>query len=347
MFFKRDKHTKRDWAVGLDFGASCVRGVIIRRGDAVPKLAAFDIRPLKAAVGQADSIAPAAAAVAQLFGGWSIPDRHAFAVINPIGTVVCQAELPRMPLSEARAALRLKHRDFTNYYLDLVEQDVTVAQPQNAQSIKMQLLVGAAPHEPVRWYRDVLLAAKVCPAAIELSALTVVNGLLVTESELCQSAAVLLLDFGAHSTAMNFLRHSRLLFTHIMYFGSHQITEHLAHKLGVELPAAEIDKQKMTAPVQELLPAAIAPLARELRWSIDFFERQHEARVSRVLACGGVAGSAKILEVIGQEAGIHIEAWNCLQHLDTTQTRGDRAQLAAATPVLAAALGAVLARSAE
>ena len=313
------------------------------------KLAAFDVRPLPVVAGRNDSVAAAAAEVAQLFGGWSVPERRAFAVINSPGKAICRAELPRMPLSEARAALRLNgsrylHRDLSNCYFDLVEQGATAGQPAPAKTTKMQLLVGAAPREEVLWYRNVLLAAKVRPEAIELSSFTVANGLLATEPELCRTETVLLLDFGAHTTAMIFLGNSRLLFTHVMYFGSQQITEPLAEKLGVALPAAEIEIQTMTEPVQALVQALIVPLARELRFSIDYFDQQHDCRVSRVLACGDAAGSAKIMEILGREAGIHIEVWNCLQHLDTSPISGDRAQLAAAAPTLAAALGAALAR---
>ena len=352
MFTRRSKKTNRDWAVALDFGTSQVRGVFIRRVDGATQLEAFDARPLKSTAGQADSVAAAAAEVAKLFNGWRVPERSAFAVINPPGTVVCQVELPPMPLSEARTALQLNsvrylHRDLSNYYLDLAEQTGPSDQPRPAKNAKLQLLVGAATHEDVRWYRNVLLAAKVRPAAIELSTLTVVNGLLATEPELCQNEVVLLLDLGARTTSMNFLRRGQLLFTHVMYFGSQQITEQLAHKLGLELPAAEIERLKMSEPVQALVQTAISPLARELRSSIDFFDQQHDCRVTRALACGGVAGSTKVLEILGREAGVNIEPWNCLQRLDTTKTQGDRDQLAAIAPELAAAVGAALARLSE
>ena len=92
------------------------------------------------------------------------------------------------------------------------------------------------------------------------------------------------------------------------------------------------------------MTVAISPLAREIRSSIDFFDQQHDCRVTRTLACGGVSGSAKILETLGREAGITIEAWNCLQRLDLTQTRGDRDHLPTLAPELAAAVGAALAR---
>lgn len=376
MFFIRNKKTKSEWAVGLDFGTSQVRGVLFQRASTTLKLKsadaeslaatknnstytafkykleAFEVRPFPFTVGKPESISAAAAVVAELFSCLRAPDRCAFAVINPVGTVVCQVELPRMPLPEARAALQLNsvrflHRDLSDYYIDLTEQIVEGAPTPAPKNTKMQLLVGGATRADVLWYRHVLTAAKVRPVAIELSTLTVVNGLLATEPELCQKEAILLLDLGARSTSMNFIWRGQLLFTHVMYFGSQQITEHLAQKLGLDLPAAEVEKLKMSEAVQGLVQAAISPLARELRSSIDFFDQQHDCRISRTLACGGVAGSPKILEILGSEVGIRIEPWNCLGRLDTTETRGDQAQLAVVAPELAAAVGVALTRLSE
>ena len=362
MLFRRNKKTKSDWVVGLDFGTSQVRGVLFQRvsttlklksADAQAlaatnnnstytafkyKLEAFAVRPFPFTPGKSENISAAAAVVAELFSALSAPDSCAFAVINPIGTVVCQVELPRMPLPEARAALQLNsarflHRDLSNYFIDLTEQSAVGTPTPAPKNNKMQLLVGAATRPDVLWYRNVLMTAKVRPLAIELSTLTVVNGLLATEPELCQNEAILLLDLGARTTSMNFLWRGQLAFTHVMYFGS--------------LQTAEAEKLKMSETVQKLVQTAISPLARELRSSIDFFDQQHDCRINRTLACGGVAGSPKILEILGLEVGIRIEVWNCLDRLDTTATRGDQAQLAVVAPELAAAVGVALARLSE
>ena len=361
MFFRRKKNTQREWAIGLDFGANQLRGVLIGRQAVALRyktvdkpsptanactafgycLEAFDVRPFVSVVGKADSIAEAAATVAQLFNGWNTPGRCAFVVINPAGAIINQTELPSMPLPEAREALRFNQRNLGNCYFDLAENGAS-----DVKNAKMQLLVGAATREEVLWYRDVMVAAKVRPMAIELSTLTVVNGLLLTEPELCQNETVLLLDIRAKTTAMNFLQKGRLLFTYVMNSGSSQITKHLALKLNLDLETAE--QLQKSAPVEEFMQPAIAPLAHELRATIDFFEGQHECRVGRVFACGDLAGAPKNLEILSRESGIHIEAWDFLQRLDITKTRGgDSAQLAAVAPNLGAAVGAALARLSE
>ena len=344
MFFRQNNKSKRVWAIGLDFGTSQVSGVLIRREATALKLDAFDMRPLPPTDGKPGSVAAAAAVVSQLFTGWSVPDRCAFAAINPPSAIINQTELPQMPLSEARAALH--QQNLSNCYFDLLVDDAPDAQQPDANRAKMQLLVGAATREEVRWYRDVMLAAKIRPAAIELATLTVVNGLLVTEPELCQAETILLVDFRTNTTAINFIHHGRLLFTYVIQSGSRQITEQMALNLNLDLATAE--KLRTEQPIEDFLQPALTPLAQKFRNAIDFFEGQHEHHVSRAFACGAMAGSAKTLEILSREAGIHLEAWNCLHRLDATQTQGGAGlQLAAVAPELAAAVGAALARVSE
>ena len=100
----------------------------------------------------------------------------------------------------------------------------------------------------------------------------------------------------------------------------------------------------MTDPVQALVRTAISPLARELRSSIDFFERQHECHVSQAFACGGSACSPVLLEILSEAVGIHIDRWNPIETFDTTHFNGAGAQLSELAPTLAAAVGAAAAR---
>jgi type IV pilus assembly protein PilM len=350
MLFKRDKgKKKREWAIGLDFGASEVRGIVIRRCGSALEIEAYGERPLAVTVGKPGDGLLAGVQVAELLDGLKVQDRRVFAAISSPSTVVCQTELPRIPLEEVRSALKLNssrylHRDFSNCYLDVVELVEPNPDAKSPKAAKMQLLVGGASKEDVLWYRDVLVAAKARPEVVEPTAIAVVNALQAIEPEICQKEIVLLVDIGMRSTAMSFLRRGLPLFTRIMRFGGQQVTEYIGQMLTMEPAHAEEEKIKMTETVQPMVRTAISPLARELRSSIDFFERQYECRVSRAFGCGGSAGSPKMLEIIGREAGINIEMWDSVQRLGTTRFRGDATQLATKSPALAAVVGAAVAR---
>ena len=349
MLFGWDKEQrKREWAIGLDFGAGEVRGIVIRRHGSTLEMEAYGKRAFVGEVGKPGDEPFAGGQVAELLDSLKVQDRRVFAAISSPSAVVCHTEFPRIPLGEVKGALRLNsarylHRDFSNYYLDVAVLAEPVSDAKSPKAAKMRLLVGGASKGDVLWYRNVLEAAKARPEAIELAAICVVNAFQAVEPEICQKEIVLLLDMGARSTAMNFLRQGLPLFTRIMPFGGQQMTGYIGQTLTIGLAPAEEEKIKMTEKAQPLVRTAISPLARELRSSIDFFERQYECRVSRAFGCGGSASSAKMLEILGQELGMHIDGWNPLQHLGTAHFRGDAAQLTAEAPSLASVVGAAVA----
>jgi type IV pilus assembly protein PilM len=350
MLFKQEKNQrKRERAIGLDFGASEVRGIVIRRRGSTLELEAYAERPLAGIViGKLDDEMSAGGHVAELLGNLKVQDRRVFAAISSPSAVVCHTEFPQMPLEEVKGALRLNgarylHRDFSNCYLDAVELVESSPEAQAPKAGKMQLLVGGASKKDVLWYRNALVAARARPETIELAAISAMNAFQAVEPEICQKEITLLVDMGAHSTAMSFLRRGLPLFTRITHFGGQHVTEYIGQMLTLGMAAAEEEKLKMTETIQPLVRTAILPLARELRSSIDFFERQHECVVTRAFGCGASARSRKMLEILGQESGMQIESWNPVQHLSTAHFRGDAALLSDKAPALAAVVGAAVA----
>ena len=53
----------------------------------------------------------------------------------------------------------------------------------------------------------------------------------------------------------------------------------------------------------------VAPLGRELRASIDFFEHQREKTVNKILISGGAARSEFLLQLLQTELGVTCKAW--------------------------------------
>jgi Tfp pilus assembly PilM family ATPase len=149
---------------------------------------------------------------------------------------------------------------------------------------------------------------------------------------------------GARMTSINFLLDGMPLITRIMHFGGVQISEYIGQVLMLKPQEAEEEKCKMSAPVQELVKAAISPLAREIRSSIDFFERQHDLHIQRICACGGAACSAQVLAILGEAIGTQVESWNPVQSLDVSHFNGESQRVLAIGPSLAAAVGVAAAR---
>lgn len=347
MFLKRNKQQRLDKAIGLDLGTNQIKAAVVRRHRDKLVLAEYAVRSLP--VGQIKSYKDPqfAAELQNVVNSLKTTDRHAFVTLSCRSAMVCQTEFPPAPLEEIKNALKLNssgylHRDFSSYYLDAFELkkgDDT----KNKAGAKTKVLIGGAQKDEVDACRAALVAAKIKADAVELAAVSVVNAFQVSYPDM-KDEVVLLVDIGGRSTSINFLRQGIPLITRIMHFGGFQLSEYIGQMLTLDANAAEQEKVKMSEPVQALVRTAISPLARELRSSIDFFERQHESHVSQAVACGGCACSPVLLDLLSEAVGLRVARWNPVENLDTAHFNGDGAHLAELAPTLAAAIGAAAAR---
>ncbi|MGA2220441.1 MAG: type IV pilus assembly protein PilM [Verrucomicrobiia bacterium] len=349
MYFTGKRQNKRDVAVGLDLGASQIKAVILRRkGDAL-ELAEYAVMDSSsAAMGKPGAAQPLAAELQQLMAQFKIQERRASVAISCSSVMVCHAEFPPVPLAEIKSALKLNssgylRHDFSSYYLDAFELKKGNKSANGKDVDKTSVLVGGANRTEVDAYRDALVAAKIKPEVIELAAVSVINAFHVSHLG-TKDEVVVLVDIGAHMTSINFLLDGMPLITRIMHFGGAQISDYISHTLMLEPHEAEEEKRKMSAPIQELVKTAISPLAREIRSSIDFYERQNDRHIGQIYACGGSACSPQMLAILGEAVGTHVECWNPIQSLDVSRLNGETPRVLALGPSLAAAVGAAAAR---
>jgi len=382
MLFGLSKKRKLDVALGIDLGASQIKAAVVRHQGDKLELVEYAVRSLPASSAKSYRGPEFAAELQKLVDGLKTSDRHAYVTISCSSAMVCQAEFPPVPLDEIKSALKLNssgylRRDFSSYYLDAFELKKGTQDPKgkgkqaakggdadktkdaaktkdaskakdapkskDKDMVKTTVLVGGANKEEVDACREALVAAKIKPKVIELAAVSVINAFQVSHPEVTDEVIVLV-DIGARMTSINFLHGGLPLITRIMHFGGEQLSEYIGQALMLKPQEAEEEKRKMTAPVQELVKAAISPLAREIRSSIDFFERQHDLHVQRICACGGSACSPQVLTILGETVGTPVECWNLVKSLEVGHFNGDSERVLAIGPSLAAAVGVAAAR---
>jgi type IV pilus assembly protein PilM len=350
MLFRRSKQRKRDFALGLDLGSSQIKAAVVRQRQDKLELVECAVRSLP--TGHAN-VKPYrgpefAAELQQLVDGLTTTERHAYVTISCSSAMICQTEFPPAPLADIKSALKLNssgylRRDFSSYYLDVFELRNGQEDHKGKDSAKTKVLVGGAQKEEVDAYRDALVSAKIKPEVIELAAISVISAFQVSHPEI-KDEVIVLIDIGARMTSINFLLNGMPLITRLMHFGGAQLSDYIGQVLMLQPHEAEEEKRKMSEPVQKLVKTAISPLAREIRSSIDFFERQNERHVHRIYACGGSACSPQVLTVLGEAVGAQIECWNPIQSLDVSQLNGGTERVLALGPSIAAAVGVAAAR---
>ncbi len=375
MFFHVNKRRKPDLALGIDIGASQIKAALIRRQRDTFELLEYAVHALPTTPAKAYRGPEFVAELQKTVDTLKTSERRAYVTISCSSAMVCQAEFPPVPIEEIKSALKLNsagylRRDFSSYYLDAFElkkgsqepkakakgtakpaeaaKDAAKTQDKENKSkdkdgTKTIILVGGANKEEVDACREALTAARIKPQVIELAAVSVINAFQFSHPEI-KDDVVVLVDIGARMTSVNFLQGGLPLITRIMHFGGAQISEYIGQVLMLKPQEAEEEKRKMSPPVQELVKTAISPLAREIRSSIDFFERQNDLHVQRIYACGGSASSPQVLEILGEAVGTPVECWNAVESLDVSQFNGGTRRVLSMGPSLAAAVGVAAGR---
>lgn len=350
MVFTKKRQQTREAVFGLDLGSSQIKAVVVGWAKERLALLEYAIHKLPAPAAQSLTKSAYAGELQQLLSKLKTSDRRAVVTVSCGSAMVCHADVPRMGIEEVRSALQLSsncvrylRRELVNYHLDVMAIP-DVAGDGKAKKQTMKVLVGGASREEIAFFRDALTEAKLRPDVVELTAVSVINAFQINQPELCATEAVLLMEIGAQSTTINLLRQGLPVMTRIMRFGGAQLTAYVAQALALKPHEAEDAKLKMSASVPALIKTALLPLAREVRASIDFFERQEECRVSKAFAGGGTAASPQVLQYLSEEVGLRIEPWDPLANLELDQFAGDAATLKLQSPLLGAAIGAAVAR---
>lgn len=351
MPLRRQKQGQHESAIGLDLGTHQVKAVVVARTENGLGLQEYAVAPTPASFGKAGAEAQFGAELQQFISRLKTTERRVFVSASCSSATISEVELPRMSLDEAREVLRLNstrylRRDLTDHYLDTVELGQSTADAKTKKPANMRLLVATASKDEVRWLRTALLAAKLRTETIELPAVAVINGFLVSHREMAEKEVVLLLDIGARVTSLSFLQGGEPVMTRLVDYGGGRISEYISQVLALPAGEAEAAKRAFADEVQPLVQASLFLLGREIRSSIDFFERQHECHVAHAFAGGGTACGPGLLKFLGESAGAHIEAWNPLQGYQTDKLEGV-AELAALAPALGAAVGVAAAHVQE
>jgi Tfp pilus assembly PilM family ATPase len=95
----------------------------------------------------------------------------------------------------------------------------------------------------------------------------------------------------------------------------------------------------MPQEVEAHLQPLVAPLGRELRASIDFFEHQREKVVTKVLISGGAARSDFLVQLLQSELGVPCRAFHPTEGLKLSLPAQQMTEVEQVSSVLTVAIG--------
>jgi len=168
-----------------------------------------------------------------------------------------------------------------------------------------------------------------------------VNAFEFAHPDIFATKVIAIVDLGFKTSTINVVAKGNLLLSRVVEIGGDRLTAGLSESMGISYAEAEGIKVGMPAEVDQHLQPLVAPLGRELRASIDFFEHQNDLHVENVYLSGGAARSEYLREQLQAELMVPCEMWNPARELNVDHLPADQAaELEKIAPELTVALGA-------
>jgi type IV pilus assembly protein PilM len=241
--------------------------------------------------------------------------------INSVNSTVRYVELPNIPLPEIRTALKINssthlRQNFENYTFDAcpLDSDNASKNPKAKKGAavggKVKMIVGGISTAEVIIYFHAARRASFRPKSLQLSSVSLINGFETSLPEIFQTQAVVLLDFGFLSSTLTILDKGRPLLTRAVPTGAKQLTEYIAQVTSSDFTKAEASKINGDPTLSEAVTRTSVTLIREIRSSINFFEKNSDIPISKVYLTGSSVASPAVVEALSKDIGSACEVWD-------------------------------------
>ncbi len=278
-----------------------------------------------------------------------------YLVVNSPSSTIRYVDLPRMPLDNLRAALKHNsathlRQNFENYTFDASPLDEDGANafgpaPRKGAPLggsKTKALVGGLPNTEAVLFYHAARRAGIKPRSLQLAPIALINGLEAANPEIFSGESIMLLDMGLFTTSLTILDHGKPQLTRAVPVGGRHLTEHIAQSSNFEYVRAERSKTQGEADLAQALAHAGSSLIHEIRSSINFFEKNTEQAISRILVAGASARSEPLVAALADQSGKICQPW-CPSGRLSLQLPVEQREIFAANQVaFATALGAAL-----
>jgi type IV pilus assembly protein PilM len=351
--FLNKKEKQRDQVVSIDLGGRTTKAVHIQRnGDrfALSRYAVVDA-PIYEKALSADLLTEHLKHVCQAL---DTRTRNVTLALGVGDSLVRHAELPRMPATDMRQVLKNNpknylQQDLPGYLFDCFILSLNAAggkeqeKSKGGTTPKCKVLVAGAKKQLVDEIQTAVKNSGLSADRIIPGLVGPVNAFELAFPEIFAKDLVALVDVGFKSTTICLLQQGELMLSRVVNIGGDKLTHGLAENMGISYAEAEGIKLGMPSEVQTALESLVAPLGRELRASIDFFEHQQDKTVSKVFISGGSARSEFILTTLHTELMVDCLPWNPMSFMDMALSPQQTAEIEQLTPQLTVAIGAAMA----
>lgn len=327
--------------VALDIGSSYVKAVQLRKVGRSLELEKFGVAEIypgidkrSASVNRRDAKIDA---IRLALADAGISAKFSVSAVSGESIIVRYIQLPEMPEDELKGAIRWEAEDYIPFRLDEVNLDsMILGRSEAGGSPKIDVLLVAAKKDLVAEHMDVLKAADLQPAVVDVDSFAFLN---CFEANYLPNAneVIALLNVGAEITSINIYIGGVSRFSRDIGIAGDTITTGIQQRLNCTLTRAEELKVKEGAPAAQqedvdtdfvgesslldtirgtvekitgedlaedspefvsanVIKGVLANLTSEIRRSIQFFENQPNGKPVQRVAVGGGTANLRSLD---------------------------------------------------
>jgi Tfp pilus assembly PilM family ATPase len=359
---------KRSQMMAVDLGARTTKAVLIeRRGEvlALSRYALLDA-PIYDKKLSPELLSEHLHSVAEALGGTT---KFVTLAVGLDDAIVRQVELPQIPVGEMRLVLKNNTRgylqqDLPSHIFDcyIFPPRTTPAPGQPADPAKplgvpkLKVLVAGAKQQLLDDFQMAVKNAGLTADCIVPGIIGPMNAFEMAMPQVFANDSVALVDIGFKHSSICVLDRGELVLIRVVNIGGDKLTTGLAEAMnityadaeGVKLGIVPRNKSEPNGEVAALemqvtaLDAQVAPLGRELRASLDFFEHQQDRPVSQIFVSGAAAKSEMFLEMLHAEMIAECKTWNPATFLQLALPGQQAVEIEHVGPQLGVAIGAAL-----
>ena len=317
-FLSRGARKKRSQMIAVDLGSRTTKAVLLERRGEVLALTRYVIldAPIFEKSMSPELLGEHFRAIAAAMGN---PTKYLTLAIGLDGAIIRQVEMPQIPRDEMRQVLKMNHKNYLQQDLPQHVFDCHIIPPRLVKNPdgqkpngvpKLKVLAAATKQKVVADFIQSAAAAGLTAEGLVPGLIGPINHFEQAMPEVFQKETVALVDIGFKHTSVCVLSQGDLALNRMVNLGGDNLTAGLAQSLNISYAEADGIKVGMAPEVESALQMHVAPLGREIRASLDFFEHQEDRPVSQVYVCGGSARSEMIMQMLHSELLLECKIWN-------------------------------------
>jgi type IV pilus assembly protein PilM len=337
---------KRSQMIAVDLGSRTTKAVLIeRRGEvlALTRYALLDAPVFEKKI-TTEALAEHLHAVSNALGNVT---KSVTVAVGLEDTMVRQIELPQIPISAMREVLKMNHKNYLQQDLPNHVFDCYIIPPRNLAATgaipKLKVLAVAAKQQLVTDFMQAITMAGLTAECMVPGLIGPINTFELALPEIFANDSVALVDIGFKHTSVCLIDRGELVLNRVFNMGGDKLTAGLAESMNISYAEAEGIKVGMAPEVESALQMQVIPLGREIRASLDFYEHQHDRRISQVFVSGGTARSEMILQMLHSELLVDCKTWNPTGFLQLALPGQQAVEIEHIGPQLTVAIGAAMA----